>query len=117
MHKLSVTQSIVEACADRAGGARVLRVTLEIGTLSCVMPQALRACYDIAVEGTLLAGSELVILRIPGISRCRDCGTQVAMDDLLATCACGSADLERPRGGDGLKIKSIEIEEDIPEVS
>ena len=44
MHELSVTHSIVEACCERAGDTPVLRVTLEIGTLSCVMPDSLRFC-------------------------------------------------------------------------
>lgn len=115
MHEMAVTQSIVEACSQRAGRARVLRVTLEVGTLSCVMPDALRFCYEVAVEGTSLAGSELEILRIPGRSRCRDCGAAVEMRDLLAACGCGSMNLEPPRGGGELKIKSIEVAE-VPDV-
>jgi hydrogenase nickel incorporation protein HypA/HybF len=109
MHELSVTQSIVEACSERAAGARVRCVTLEIGMLSCVMPDSLRFCYDVAVEGTLLEGSDLSIIRIPGHSRCRDCGQDVEMHDLLAHCPCGSLNLEPPCGGDNLKIKSMEI--------
>lgn len=111
MHELSVTQSIVDACCERANGARVLRVMLEIGTLSCVMPDALRFCYDVVVRDTELEGSELEIIRIPGFSRCRDCGHDVEMDDVLTSCECGSGNLERPRGGDALRVKSIEIEE------
>lgn len=111
MHELSVTQSIVDACSERAAGVPVLRVTLEIGTLSCVLPDALRFCYDVATEGTALAGSELEIIRIPGYSRCRDCGQDVEMDDLLSFCHCGSVNLEPPRGGDELRIKSMEIKE------
>lgn len=111
MHELAVTQSIVEACSERAGGARVLRVTLEIGTLACIMPDSLRFCYEVAVEGTPLAGSELEIIRIPARSRCRDCGLDREMQDMFCRCACGSADLERPRGGDELRIVSMEIQE------
>lgn len=111
MHELSITQSIVEACNERAAGARVLRVTLEVGSLSCVMPDALRFCYEVVCEGTPLQGSTLEIIRIPGLSRCHDCGAMVQMDDLLSSCHCGSINLERPRGGDQLRIKSMEIEE------
>jgi hydrogenase nickel incorporation protein HypA/HybF len=111
MHELSVTQSIVDACVEHAGAARVLRVTLEVGTLSCVMPDALRFCYDVITEGTSLQGSSLEIIRVPGLSRCRDCGAEVRMDDMLSTCRCGSINLERPQGGDQLRIKSMEIEE------
>ncbi|MGH8164779.1 MAG: hydrogenase maturation nickel metallochaperone HypA, partial [Rhodanobacteraceae bacterium] len=116
-HELSVTHSIVDACNERAGDARVLRVTLEIGTLSCVAADALRFCYDVALVGTLLEGSELEIIRIPARSHCRDCGSDVAMENVLSCCACGSENLEPPRGGDQLNIKSMEIQESIVEVS
>lgn len=111
MHELAVTRSIVEACSERAGGARVLRVTVEIGTLSCVMPDALGFCYDVAVAGTPLEGSALEIVRVPAVSRCRVCGATVTMDDILSRCDCGSVNLERPVGGDGLVIRSMEIDD------
>lgn len=111
MHELSVTQSIVDACSERANGTRVLRVTVEVGTLSCVMPDSLRFCYDVVAAGTSLEGSELEIIRVPGRSRCEDCGAEVEMNDILTSCRCGSANLERPRGGDQLRIKSMELEE------
>ncbi len=117
MHELAVIESIVEACSDRAGDARVLRVTLEIGALACVTPDALHFCYEVAVEGTPLAGSQLEIIRIPAQSRCEDCGRDVAMYGIFAQCACGSISLEPPRGGDGLMIRSIEVQDHIPEVS
>lgn len=89
----------------------MLRVTLEVGTLSCVTPDALRFCYDVVAQGTALEGSTLEILRVAGVSRCRDCGAEVRMNDMLSTCPCGSVNLERPQGGDQLRIKSMEIEE------
>lgn len=116
MHELSVVQGIVATCSERAAGARVLRVTVEVGMLSCVLPDALRFCYEVAVEGTPLAGSELEIVRIPGRSRCRDCGAEVQMHDLLSACGCSSCNLERPRGGDELRVKSMEIQQTIAEV-
>jgi hydrogenase nickel incorporation protein HypA/HybF len=117
VHELSVAQSIVEVCSERAEGVRVLRVTVEVGTLSCVMPEALRSCYEIAAQGTALEGSELEIIRIPARSRCRDCGADIDVYDLLGGCACGSLNLTRPEGGDGLRIRSMEIAEDVAEVS
>lgn len=111
MHELAVTHGIVDACSERAGGARVLRVTVAVGALSCVMPDALDFCFDVAAAGTPLEGASLEIVRIPAHSRCRDCGAEVELDDILGQCACGSGNLEPPSGGDELKIKSMEIEE------
>ena len=52
MHELALTQSIVEMVAKHAQGSTV-RVTLEVGKLTCVMPDALRFCFDLAREGPL----------------------------------------------------------------
>ena len=109
MHELALTQSIVEVCGARADGARVRRITLEIGTLTCVMPEALRFCFEACSVGTPLAGAELEIIAIPGRARCRECGREVELSDLLAGCDCGSLDLENRRGGDALRIRSMEV--------
>jgi hydrogenase nickel incorporation protein HypA/HybF len=115
MHELSVTQCIVEACSERSEGVRVLRVTVEVGALSCVMPGALRSCYEIAAQATSLEGSELEIIRIPARSSCRDCGADVDVYDSLRGCSCGSLNMTPPEGGDGLRIRSMEIAKDIAE--
>ncbi len=70
MHELSIATAIVDACAERAGGARVLRVRLEIGQLAAVMPDALRFCFDVCAQGTPLEGAELDIIEIPGRGAC-----------------------------------------------
>ena len=108
MHELSITQAIVEACSERAAGARVVRVTVEVGRLTCVVPDALRFCYDVCTEGTVLEGSELEIVAVPGRARCRACGAEVEVDDLLTPCDCGSHDL-RYVAGEDLRIKEMEL--------
>jgi hydrogenase nickel incorporation protein HypA/HybF len=108
MHELSIANSVVELCAERAMGARVLRVTLEIGRLSAVMPDAIRFCFDVCAKDTALEGATLEIVETPGRARCRDCGADVALADLLGSCACGSNNLELLAGGE-LKIKEMEV--------
>ncbi len=88
--------------------ARVNRVTLEIGRLTCVLPDALRFCFDVCTEGTSLEGSELEIIQIQGRGRCRACGDDVELNDLLTPCGCGSHDLELIAGED-LRIKEMEV--------
>jgi hydrogenase nickel incorporation protein HypA/HybF len=108
MHELGITQSIVEACSARAGGAPVSRVTVEVGRLSAVVPDALRFCFDVCREGTPLEGAELEIIETPGRGRCRRCGEETEMDDFLARCRCGAVGLECIRGEE-LKIRSMEM--------
>ena len=46
MHELALTREIVAIVCEAAGGRRVHKVTLEIGQLSCVMPEAIEFCFD-----------------------------------------------------------------------
>jgi hydrogenase nickel incorporation protein HypA/HybF len=56
VHELAITESVIEAITDRVGDIKVTRVLLEIGKLSGVVPDAVRFCFDIAADGTPLAG-------------------------------------------------------------
>lgn len=108
MHELGITQSIVEIVAEHAGSAKVNRVTLEIGRLSAILPDAIRFCFDVCTQGTELDGAQLQIIEILGRGRCRQCGQELEMKDFLARCACGSIDLECIAGQE-LTIKEMEL--------
>ena len=108
MHELSVANGIVEICAGRAGTARVIRIRLEIGMLSAVLPDAVRFCFDVCARNTVVEGAALEIIETPGRARCRDCDGDVALVRLAGRCACGSANL-RVVAGEELKIREMEI--------
>jgi hydrogenase nickel incorporation protein HypA/HybF len=108
MHELGITQAIVDECATRASGAHVITVTVEVGRLAGVVPDAMRFCYDLCAEGTALEGSTLEIVELPGRMRCRACAAELDVDDLLAVCACGSVSLQLI-GGDELRILHMEV--------
>jgi hydrogenase nickel incorporation protein HypA/HybF len=66
MHELSIAQGLVEVACEALAGcepapARVGSLRVRIGTLSGVVSEALEFCYGLSVEGTPLAGSQLVI--------------------------------------------------------
>lgn len=108
MHEFGIAQEIVEMICERSGGARVTRVVLEIGKLSAVLPDAVRFCFDLCVEGTVAEGATLVILEPPGLARCRDCGGEVCLERPFGRCECGNTDLEW-LSGEELKIKEFEV--------
>ena len=108
MHELGITRSVVAICSERAAGAQVKRVTLEIGKLSAVLPESVRFCYDICAKGTTLEGSVLEIIEVPGAAICRDCGGEVRLSQLFGRCACGGTDLKLV-SGEELKIKEMEV--------
>ena len=110
MHELGITQNIVAIVAEHAKGAKVQRVLLEIGKLSAILPDAVRFCFDICTQGTVLEGATLEILEIPGLGRCRQCGAEIYLDKPFGICNCGSVQVDLITGEE-LKIKEIEIEE------
>jgi hydrogenase nickel incorporation protein HypA/HybF len=110
MHELGITQNIVAIVAEHAQGVKVKRVLLEIGQLSAIMPDAIRFCFDICAQGTVLEGARLEILETPGLAKCRKCSTKIPLQQPFGVCECGSSQLDLIAGQE-LKIKEIEIEE------
>jgi hydrogenase nickel incorporation protein HypA/HybF len=66
MHELSITRNLVAIVSDAAQGRRVLKVWLEIGARSALMPDAVRFCFDVVSKGTALEGAALEIVGLPG---------------------------------------------------
>jgi hydrogenase nickel incorporation protein HypA/HybF len=66
VHELAITQAIVEAASEHAAGAKVIKVIVEIGKLSGVLPDAVRFCFDLCCEDTPLQGAALEIIEPPG---------------------------------------------------
>lgn len=110
MHELGITRNIVAIVEDAARGRRVRRVTLDVGRLAGVIPEAIGFCFDLVAKGTALEGARLDINQIAGRSLCRDCGAEFEVETLWQACACGSHALER-LAGEELKIREMELEE------
>ncbi len=107
MHEMSIATAIVDACADRAAGSRVLRVRVEVGQLVALQPDSLRFCFDVCAHGTAVEGAALEILETPGRGVCDDCQHSVALAAPFGRCACGG--LLRIVAGEELRVKDMEI--------
>jgi hydrogenase nickel incorporation protein HypA/HybF len=112
MHELGIVRNIVAIVGDAAKGRRVHRVTLDIGKLSGVMPDAIAFCFETVAQGTMLEGATLEIRRIEGRARCDACGSEFTADTLFTPCSCGSRRFTRLQGEE-LNIKSMELEEEV----
>jgi hydrogenase nickel incorporation protein HypA/HybF len=110
MHELGITQNIVAIAAEYAKGMPVKRVTLEVGKLTAILPDAIHFCFDVCCQGTLLEDARLDIIEKPGLARCKQCGNQVALEFPFGVCACGCQDLEILQGEE-LMIKELETED------
>ena len=110
MHELGITRSIVAIVVDAAKGKRVTRVSVEVGKLAGVMPDAIAFCFDVVAKGSPIEGARLEVIVVPGQGRCRACDAEMALETLYATCGCGSRDVAVVRGEE-LMIKTMDIEE------
>ena len=110
MHELSIAQGIIEVCEQHAKGKRVKSVSVQIGALSGVVPEALEFCYEAAVSGTLLEGSRLEIERIAATAFCECCGAVAEIERFTDSCpCCGGFPLEI-RSGEEMRVKELEVD-------
>ncbi|NJL63228.1 MAG: hydrogenase maturation nickel metallochaperone HypA [Methylacidiphilales bacterium] len=110
MHELGITQNIVAIVCEHAQGKKVQRILLEIGKLSAIMPDAVRFCFDICSQGTVLENAILEIQEITGLAKCDRCGNTIILNQPFGQCQCGNFELHLI-AGEELKIKEIEVEE------
>jgi hydrogenase nickel incorporation protein HypA/HybF len=113
MHELSIAMNLVEiaeTAARNAGVERVAVVQLRLGVFSGVVQESLLFAYDIVTEGTLLAGSRLIIEDLPLVIYCQHCQTERKLDNIqsLECPVCGTASNEI-RQGKEIEIDYLEV--------
>lgn len=108
MHEMAITLSVVDAVCEHAAGRRVHSVRVEVGALCAVVPDSMQFCFGLATEGTVAAGARLDVDVQPGRARCRTCGGEFGLSDLILLCPCGSPDVDVLTGRD-MRILSMEV--------
>ena len=73
MHELGIALEIAELAVERAGDACPVRVVVEIGRLTAVLPDALAFAWRRPSPGSTLEGCALEIVEVAGRGRCRAC--------------------------------------------
>jgi hydrogenase nickel incorporation protein HypA/HybF len=109
MHELGITQNIIAIVAEHAKDRKVLKVKLQIGAISAILPESIRFCFDVCAKGTIVEGAQLEIETIAGLGRCNLCGAKFPLGILAAACSCGSRDVSCIAGQE-FKIKDMEVE-------
>ena len=112
MHELAITQSVVTTITQRMRDAPVRRIRLEVGRLSGLVPDSVRFCFTMVAAGTTCEGARLEIEEPEGVGRCRACGSDFTLPDLILLCPCGSADVQLLSGRE-LSLKSVEVAEHV----
>ena len=119
MHETSLVEALMDTLLDmqrRQGWSGVSRVTLKVGKLRQVVPEAMVFCFEVASKGTSVEGASLEIEEAPLVSRCTRCGEEWSDSESLGLCPfCGSVDVEVVQGME-LLLESVEVELDSAEI-
>ncbi len=112
MHEVAIMEAAVQtalATAQESGASRILELRLRVGTLSGVVPEALRFAFDVVCRGTLAEGATLVVDTVPATGWCPDCQAEYACDHYFSECPRCQNFNGQLRHGRELEISSVEI--------
>ncbi len=112
MHELGIVMHIVdevEEVARQNEVEKVLRLNLEIGEVSTIVPELFADCFEWAKKRTdYLKETELNMIIIEGRSYCRDCKKTYRTTEYAKKCPyCGSEDTYLVTGNEVI-IKDID---------
>jgi len=113
MHELSIALSILEIAGEEAErhGGRVAAIHLKLGPLSGVVKEALLSAYELAREGSPLAGSQLLVEEVPVVAHCPTCAAERPVVSIQQLC-CSDCGTPTPQiiSGNELEIVALELE-------
>ena len=113
MHEMSLAESVLQIIEEAAVAQKFVRVKtvwLEIGQLSCVEQEAMRFCFDAAMQDSIAQGARLEIIEVAGTGWCETCACDVPLAALYEACPkCGGYGLNIT-GGDAMRVKELEVE-------
>jgi len=70
----------------------------------------LRFCFDVVMNGSIAEQARLEIIETAGQGQCETCSRNFPLAALYEACPeCGSFDI-RVTGGDGMRVKELEVE-------
>lgn len=113
MHEVSIVEGLIDIVKETAARndlQNVSVISLCIGKMRQVVPDALEFAFEIVGRGTVAEGAEIRIREIPTRGRCRECGREFMVEEYCFICAsCGSGDVEVIEGKE-LYIDTLEGE-------
>ncbi len=115
MHEMGIVQSMLDILEQQAQihkARRIVKVSLEFGALTAVLPDSIRFAFDVLSKGTVAEGAFLDVTIIPISARCIECGREHVMDRYEPLCpACETGALQIVAGRDEMRIASMEVED------
>jgi hydrogenase nickel incorporation protein HypA/HybF len=113
LHELGIAADLLDIALSEAkkhGGGRITAVNLKVGVLRGIVPEHLRFLFGHVAKGTMAEDARLEIEEEPVRVECEACGPSEAGEFTLECPACGKP-CGNVRGGDSLRITSIDIDD------
>lgn len=113
MHELGIVMHVikqVEEVAAENGVEKVVKLNIEVGEVSSVVPQLFTDCFEWAKKKTrFLRDAELELIVLQALSYCKACGNSFRTTEYAKKCPhCGSYDTYLITGNE-INIKDIEV--------
>jgi hydrogenase nickel incorporation protein HypA/HybF len=96
--------------ARQAGARHVHVISLRVGALSGVAPEALRFAFAALAPGTLAENAQLAIEHVPARFWCAACLGEFVAEDLFAECPGCHRPSAELRSGRELELACLEID-------
>lgn len=77
MHELGIVYEVIKVVdhfVKENKITKVEKIVLEVGQLSQAIPRFLEECYPAAVDKTDYENTQLEIVSLPAIGKCKECG-------------------------------------------
>ncbi len=112
MHEVSLMQDSLALAlqhAKQGGAQRIHRLTMRIGDLSGVVPDALEFAFEVVARGTMAEGATLEIERVGVRCYCTGCGKEFEPADLFCECPSCRRPSAEIRAGREMELTSLEV--------
>lgn len=112
MHELSLMEAVRELALEQArahGAERITAISLRIGSLAGVEPEALRFAHELVMAGTAAEGAALRIQTVPARFACKPCQQPFQAEQGDGLCPrCGALSRQLLQGRE-LELASLEL--------
>jgi hydrogenase nickel incorporation protein HypA/HybF len=120
MHELSIALRIVEALDEElaeeadhldSGELAVSAVTIQVGALTGLVPEALQFAWDMSTDNSRLQGSKLNIEWIDAAGYCPECQSERTITNLQSfRCPVCRTPIAQIVGGNEMEILTMEVQ-------
>jgi len=113
MHELGIVMQVidqVEKIAEENEVSKVMKLNLEVGEVSSIVPDLFKDCFEWAKKKTkYMQEAQLEMIILEGISYCQDCRETYKTTEYAKKCPhCGSYKTYLITGSE-INIKDIEV--------